>query len=183
MGAGRVYRRGLATGPFDAIVVGSGIGGLATAALLARAGRRVLVLERHYVAGGFTHTFRRPGYEWDVGVHYVGEVHRTRSLLRSLFDDVSEGRLQWARMADVYDRIVVGDSAYDLVAERPASWRSWRATSPPSAGRSNATSPSSARPPAPRGLSSPSGRSHRGWAPSPARSWAAPSAATPHARP
>ena len=42
---------------FDVIVIGSGIGGLVTAALLAKAGKKVLVLEQHYVAGGFTHTF------------------------------------------------------------------------------------------------------------------------------
>lgn len=48
---------------WDAIVVGSGIGGLTAAVLLgAHGGKRVLVLERHYAAGGFTHTFRRPGY-------------------------------------------------------------------------------------------------------------------------
>ncbi|MCK6519333.1 FAD-dependent oxidoreductase, partial [Myxococcota bacterium] len=53
-------------GPFDTIVIGSGIGGMTTAALLARAGQRVLVLEQHYVPGGFTHAFRRKGFVWDV---------------------------------------------------------------------------------------------------------------------
>lgn len=115
---GTVYRPTLAAGPWDVIVVGSGIGGLATAALLARAGRRVLVLERHYTAGGFTHAFRRPGYEWDVGVHYIGEVHRPRSALRRVFDDVSEGRLAWARMDDVYDRVIVAGRRFDFVAGR-----------------------------------------------------------------
>ena len=43
------------------------------AAILGRC-RPVLVLEQHYVPGGFTHMFKRPGYEWDVGVHYVGEM-------------------------------------------------------------------------------------------------------------
>lgn len=118
MSASTVYRSERARGPWDAIVVGSGIGGLGAAALLAQAGRRVLVLERHYVAGGFTHVFRRPGYEWDVGVHYVGEVHRPRSILRRLFDDVSEGRLRWARMEDVYDRVRIAGRSFDLVAGR-----------------------------------------------------------------
>jgi all-trans-retinol 13,14-reductase len=59
---------------WDAIVIGSGIGGLTAAALLSKyASRKVLVLERHYTAGGYTHSFRRPGYSWDVGVHYVGD--------------------------------------------------------------------------------------------------------------
>jgi len=45
------------------------------AALLARHdGKPVLVMERHYVAGGYTHTFHRPGYDWDVGVHYIGQA-------------------------------------------------------------------------------------------------------------
>ena len=40
-------------GTWDAIVIGSGMGGLATAALLAKhAGKRLLVLERHYMPGG-----------------------------------------------------------------------------------------------------------------------------------
>ena len=80
---GSIYRRSVVVsykqkpieGQFDAIVIGSGIGGLAAAAILAkRADKRVLVLERHYTAGGLTQSFTRPGYEWDVGVHYIGEV-------------------------------------------------------------------------------------------------------------
>ncbi len=109
-----VYRKERAAGPFDAIVIGSGIGGLSVAALLAKAGRAVLVLERHYVAGGFTHTFRRNRYEWDVGVHYIGEVHQKGSLLRRLIDHLSEGNLHWAPIADPYDTAVFGDASYEF---------------------------------------------------------------------
>lgn len=100
---------------WDAIVIGSGIGGLAAAALLAKhGGKRVLVLERHYTAGGFTHTFHRPGYEWDVGVHYIGQVNDPRSEVRAMFDHLSEGRLEWNPMPDVYDRIRIADRTYDF---------------------------------------------------------------------
>jgi len=67
-------------GPWDAIVVGSGLGGLCTAAYLCAAGKRTLVLEGHYVAGGNSQVFRRKHrgreYEFDVGIHYIGECGR-----------------------------------------------------------------------------------------------------------
>ena len=62
---------------WDAIVVGSGLGGLTCAAYLCALGRRTLVLEGHYVAGGNSQAFRRRirgrAYEFDVGIHYIGE--------------------------------------------------------------------------------------------------------------
>ncbi len=102
--------------PYDSIVIGSGIGGLACAALLSKLGKKVLVLERHYVAGGFTHTFYRKGYEWDVGVHYIGEVQRKDSMLRKVFDCITNEKLKWAEMPSVYDRIVFPDAEYEFVA-------------------------------------------------------------------
>jgi phytoene dehydrogenase-like protein len=62
---------------WDAVVIGSGLGGLACAAYLCGAGKRTLVLEAHYVAGGNSQVFRRHfrgrSYEFDVGVHYIGD--------------------------------------------------------------------------------------------------------------
>jgi len=115
---GRRYRPERAAPRYDAIVVGSGIGGLACAALLSRLGRSVCVLEQHYTAGGFTHSYEREGFEWDVGVHYVGEVHKPHHMLRRLFDVISDGRLKWAPMDPVYDRIEIGELSVDLVAGR-----------------------------------------------------------------
>jgi all-trans-retinol 13,14-reductase len=110
------YHLHRSTGPWDAIVIGSGIGGLGAAALLSRfGGKRVLVLERHYTPGGFTHTFRRPGYEWDVGVHYVGEAAPGQAI-RAAFEAVTDGSLEWAPLGAVYDRIVIGTDTYELRA-------------------------------------------------------------------
>jgi all-trans-retinol 13,14-reductase len=108
------YKRHPVTEQYDAIVIGSGIGGLASAAMLAKhGGRKVLVLERHYTPGGYTHVFHRPGYEWDVGVHYVGGVE-PGSAIRRIFDDIADGAIQWADMGEVYDRVIIGEDTYDL---------------------------------------------------------------------
>ena len=89
---------------YDAIVIGSGMGGLAFASLMAQLRQwRVLVLERHFKLGGFTHTFTRPGdWCWDVGLHYVGQMGEGM-LGRRLFDLITEGRVSWNPLPDVYD--------------------------------------------------------------------------------
>jgi all-trans-retinol 13,14-reductase len=111
------YHQAKVEDTFDAIVIGSGMGGLTAASLLARhAGQRVLVLERHYTAGGFTHVFRRPGYEWDVGVHYIGQVNDPASPIRAAFDHLTDGRLQWHAMPDVYDRVILGGREYEFLS-------------------------------------------------------------------
>jgi all-trans-retinol 13,14-reductase len=99
---------------YDAIIIGSGMGGLTTGAILAKEGWKVLILEKHYTAGGFTHVFKRPGYEWDVGIHYVGEMGKANSFSRKMSDYITNGELSWADMGEVYDRIVIGNEIYDF---------------------------------------------------------------------
>lgn len=111
---GTPYKRATIADKYDAIVIGSGIGGLAAGAMLSKhAAKKVLVLERHYTAGGYTHVFHRPNYEWDVGVHYIGDVAEG-SVLRALFDDLSNRQLKWHDMGPVYDRIILGKEVYDF---------------------------------------------------------------------
>ncbi len=70
-----------ATKAYDAIVIGSGMSGLASAAILAKEGQKVLVLEQHYRPGGFLHRFyRKGGIEFDVGFHYVGGIEKGQVL-------------------------------------------------------------------------------------------------------
>ena len=113
---GQRYHQDKLAGDYDVIIIGSGIGGLAAGSLLAKAGKKVLILERHYTAGGFTHTYQRKGYEWDVGVHYIGEVNRENSPVRRIFDYLTDNQLQWEEMGPVYDRMICGDNQFDFRA-------------------------------------------------------------------
>ncbi len=54
---------------FDAVIIGAGLGGLSAAGYLAKAGKKVLVLEHHTVPGGYAHEFRRGKYRFEVALH------------------------------------------------------------------------------------------------------------------
>jgi phytoene dehydrogenase-like protein len=55
---------------YDAVIIGAGIGGLICANLLAREGLRVLLIEQHYMVGGYCSTFRRGGFTFDAATHF-----------------------------------------------------------------------------------------------------------------
>lgn len=61
---------------YDTIIIGSGQGGLAAAICLARAGQKVIVLEQHYVPGGWCHNFTINGQHFCPGVHYIGNLQK-----------------------------------------------------------------------------------------------------------
>jgi len=117
MAGGVPYKQAKLAETWDAIVIGSGIGGLTAAVLLGmHAGKRVLVLERHYVPGGFTHTFHRPGYEWDVGLHYIGQMQDENSAERRAFDHLTEGKVRWQHMPEIYDRFIIEGRTFEYAA-------------------------------------------------------------------
>ena len=113
---------------FDAIVVGSGLGGLACAAYLCAAGKRTLVLEGHSIAGGNSQVFRRTvrgrAYEFDVGVHYIGECGRD-GLITRIFDGLGLAERVVFRPLDPdgYSTLVFPDFRFRV----PAGWDRYRA--------------------------------------------------------
>ena len=102
---------------FDSIIVGSGVGGLATAICLARAGQKVLVLEQHYVPGGWSHSFTLGGQRFSPGVHYVGlldEGQSTSDLYRGL--GIANDMVFFRMNPQAYEHCIIGDYKIDLPA-------------------------------------------------------------------
>lgn len=87
---------------FDAIVIGSGMGGMTTATALSRMGHKVLLLEQAQTIGGLTHTFSRNGFTWDVGLHYCGLFGHDQFAGRIL-DWLSGGTIEFRSIGTVYD--------------------------------------------------------------------------------
>lgn len=95
--------RGLREPPaarYDAVVVGAGIGGLVAANLLARAGLAVLLVEQHYMVGGYCSTFRRAGYTFDAGTHFYPLLGNPDTLTGRLLGELGVAT-QWVKMDPV----------------------------------------------------------------------------------
>lgn len=69
----------------EALIIGSGIGGLSTAIILAKLGYKVTVLEKNRQAGGLMRSYLRQGVHCNVGLHYLGALDEGQ-ILRRCFD-------------------------------------------------------------------------------------------------
>ena len=104
----------------DAIVIGSGIGGLSIASLLAqKRGMRVLVLEANVVPGGCTHVHEIDGFEFPSGIDSIGDMDPRvgRGLFRPTIDLVTGGKLAWAKMPDMHETACFGEDVYEWFSD------------------------------------------------------------------
>ena len=85
---------------YDAVVVGAGIGGLICANLLAKEGLSVLLVEQHYMVGGFCSTFRRAGFTFDAATHFYPLLGNRKTLPGKLLVDLGV-ESSWVQMDPV----------------------------------------------------------------------------------
>lgn len=105
------------TAEWDAIVIGSGMGGMAAAAALSKVGHTVLLLEQHETLGGLTHSFSRNGFTWDVGIHYLSSM-APGDRMRALLDWICDTPMEFVSLGSIYDVLHIG-SAEPLSLSRP----------------------------------------------------------------
>ncbi len=85
---------------YDAVVIGAGIGGLITANLLAKGGMKVLLVEQHYMVGGFCSTFRRAGYCFDAATHFYPLLGNPETLTGRVLAEIG-AETGWVKMDPV----------------------------------------------------------------------------------
>lgn len=99
---------------YDVIIIGSGLGGLECGYILARSGRKVLVLEQGTQLGGCMQSYRRRGLSIDTGLHYVGGLGEGQSL-HTAFQYLGLMDLPWHRLdEDGFDKVTLGDRTFAL---------------------------------------------------------------------
>ncbi len=105
---------------FDAIVIGSGMGGLCAAAVLAHNGLRPLVLEQHFAPGGNAQTFRRhKQFDFDIGLHYLGDCGPGSVFDQLLRQMGISGQVEFLPMdQDGFDTLRLPDMEFRV----PAGW-------------------------------------------------------------
>ncbi len=85
---------------YDAVIIGAGVGGLVCGNLLARAGMKVLLVEQHYMAGGYCSTFRRKGYTFDAATHFYPLLGNPATITGKLLVDLGV-KTRWVKMDPV----------------------------------------------------------------------------------
>src|SRR3989304_8333159 len=85
---------------YDAIVIGGGIGGLFCANFLAKEKMKVLLLERHYVLGGYCSSFRRKGFLFDAATHFYPLLGNPTTLTGKVVQEL-ELPTEWVKMDPV----------------------------------------------------------------------------------
>lgn len=98
---------------FDILIIGSGLGGLVSGAILAKNGYKVCVLEKHYTTGGNLQVFKRKGCSFSAGMHYGGALEKGQVIYQifqylGIYDKLTLSKLD----EECFDKIIIGDKEY-----------------------------------------------------------------------
>ncbi len=98
---------------FDVVIIGSGLGGLFTGALLAKNGKKVCVLEKNPIIGGNLQVFKRKGCTFSIGMHYAGSLDKGQVLYKifrylGIYKDLDIQKLD----EECFDKIYIKDREY-----------------------------------------------------------------------
>ena len=97
---------------YDAVVVGSGNGGLSTACTLAKAGKKVLIVEKHNLPGGVASSFKRGRFEFESALHELASIgtEENPADVRKLLEQEYGVKIHWHHIPDIFRVISLNES-------------------------------------------------------------------------
>jgi phytoene dehydrogenase-like protein len=109
----KINPKGLKKDEYDCIIIGAGIGGLVCGCYLAKAGMKVLIVEKNEKVGGYCQSFVKDGFWFDTGAHYLGSLRRSGAL-RKIFDDLRLDKEIKLIRSDPSDIVITNDYRIEI---------------------------------------------------------------------
>ena len=126
----RLRKKGVSETAFDAVVIGSGLGGLTAAALLAKSGRKVCVIERNHSVGGAASAFKTGALAIEPALHQTTDRHDPGQPKHSILKELGLlDQIEWIPISpffsvkggpvgDIFDLPVGFDAAHLALSSR-----------------------------------------------------------------
>lgn len=94
---------------YDVAIIGAGIGGLVCGSYLAKAGLKVIIIEKNKQPGGYCTSFKRKGFVFDAGIHALGGFGE-KGILTKIFNELDLDTYINMLHFDITDTIIINDT-------------------------------------------------------------------------